>query len=150
MPLVYIGLGTNLGDKNANIIQACSLLTSHEQINIVKSSAIEETEPVDYLDQPSFLNQIMLIETALLPAELLEYTQSIEIEMGRKKIIPKGPRIIDLDILLYGDQIIDLPELKIPHPEIKNRQFILKHLLEINPDLKDPVTGKEYKDIYEI
>ena len=148
MPFVFIGLGTNLGNKKANMQKACDCLIGIEGIELVKKSSIEETEPVDFLEQPSFLNQIILIETSLKPEELLKHMQSIESGMGREKIIPKGPRIIDLDILLYDDLIQDTQDLKIPHPEIKNRQFILKHLLELNPDLIDPETGRGYKDFF--
>jgi 2-amino-4-hydroxy-6-hydroxymethyldihydropteridine diphosphokinase len=148
MPLVYIGIGTNLGNRHTNIRRAFDLLTSHKKIKIIKTSSISETEPVDFLEQPVFLNQIILLETSLDPSELMIFLQNIESGMGRKKIIPKGPRIIDLDILLYDDLKVSNPDLIIPHPGIKNRQFILKHLIELNPGLRDPVTGMEYIKYY--
>lgn len=148
MALVYIGLGSNLGDRLINIKNACKELLQNNNIILVKSSLIEETDPVDYLDQQPFLNQIILVETNILPDSLLTELKSIEISLGRKKTILKGPRIIDLDILLYDNTIQNTSELTIPHPEIKNRLFILKHLVEIDPDLIDPASGVLYRDIY--
>jgi len=148
MALVYIGLGSNLGDRLINIKNACKELLQNSNIILVKSSSIEETDPVDYLDQQRFLNQIILVKTNIPPDLLIKELQRIEISLGRKKTIIKGPRIIDLDILLYDNTIQNTNELTIPHPEIKNRLFILKHLVEINPDLIDPPTGMLYCDIY--
>lgn len=148
MALVFIGLGSNLGDRLINIKNACKELLQNSNIFLVKSSSIEETDPVDYLDQQPFLNQIILVKTNILPDKLLKELKSIEISMGRKKTILKGPRIIDLDILLYDNTIQNTRELTIPHPEIKNRLFILKHLLELDPALTDPASGLLYRDIY--
>lgn len=148
MALVYIGLGSNLGDRLINIKNACKELLQNSNIILVKSGSIEETDPVDYLDQQPFLNQIILVETNILPDNLLTELKSIEIRLGREKTILKGPRIIDLDILLYDNTIQNTSELTIPHPEIKNRLFILKHLVEIDPDLIDPASGVLYRDIY--
>jgi 2-amino-4-hydroxy-6-hydroxymethyldihydropteridine diphosphokinase len=147
MSLAYIGLGSNLGDRRDNLARACAELLKSRDIKLLEQSSIEETEPVDYLSQPLFLNQIILIETAISPEKLLQVLKLIEKKFGRKKTIPKGPRIIDLDILLYDDFIFNSASLKIPHPEIKNRTFVLKHLIEINPDLVDPLTGVLYADI---
>lgn len=144
MALVYLGIGTNLGDRHDNIRRAKSELLSSGKINIIKESLIEETAPVDFIDQPHFLNQVILTETGILPPDLLTLIKNTEKKMGREKTIEKGPRIIDLDILLYDDIVLLSAELKIPHPEIKNRKFILKHLLEISPDLCDPRTGESY------
>lgn len=148
MSLVYIGLGSNLGDKRANLAKARDELLNIVHVEILKESIIEETEPVDYLDQPAFLNQIILIKTELNPENLLKMLKSIEKRLGRKKTIPKGPRIIDLDILLYDDLVFKSHRLTIPHPEIKNRIFILKQLVEINPSLLDPLTGNCYADFF--
>ena len=147
MPLVYIGLGSNMGDRKANISDACTALLKTRDIQLLKRSTIEETDPVDYLNQPLFLNQIILVKTGIPPEKLLQAVKIIEKKLGRKKTIPKGPRIIDLDILLYDDIILDSPKLAIPHPEIKNRKFILKHLVELEPALADPLTGDVYADI---
>jgi 2-amino-4-hydroxy-6-hydroxymethyldihydropteridine diphosphokinase len=144
MARVYIGLGSNLGDRPANIKNAKLELLNLKDIDIIKESSIEETDPVDFIDQPKFLNQIILIKTGASPHELLHLLKNIETKMGRKTLFSKGPRQIDLDILLYNDIILNTGELTIPHPEIKNREFILRHLIEIDPDITDPVTEEKY------
>ncbi len=149
MSLVYIGLGSNLGNRLANIKGAREELLMAGGFEIVKMSSVEETAPVDFLEQPSFLNQIILVKTDVSPEELLNLLQNIEKKLGRVKTIPKGPRIIDMDILLYDDLVLDSTGLTIPHPEIKNRDFILKHLLQINPGLADPSTGEAYSSVYD-
>ncbi len=149
MALIYIGLGANLGDRSTNIKNAKDELIRFSSIKIIKESAILETEPVDFMGQPRFLNQAILIQSDLTPLELLRNLKKIETKIGRKKTVPKGPRIIDMDILLYDDVIVDTEELKIPHEEIKNRRFVLEHLIEIDPDIADPLTGEKYIDTYE-
>lgn len=144
---VYIGLGTNIGNKKENLQVARDYITNN-LISIIQESSIDETEPVDFLDQPVFLNQVIKASTSLEPAELLEKLQQIEVIMGKKIKVPKGPRIIDLDILLYGNKIINTNDLHVPHPEINNRIFILKHLVELNNELVDPISKRFYKDIY--
>ncbi len=109
---------------------------------------VEETKPVDVFDQPDFINQVVLLETDIAPHGLLKILRGIESDMGRVRDVPKGPRVIDLDVLLYGSEIIDTGDLKIPHPEIVRRLFVLKHLLEMSPGLKDPVTGTPYREVY--
>ena len=148
MARVYIGLGTNLGKRKKNLERAREKILSRDSISLIRESSIDETDPVDYLDQPKFLNQIILIETSVEPYELLNILKKIELEMGRTREVRKGPRIIDLDILLYDDIINDAEELIIPHPGITRRHFILKHLLEIDPDLIDPVEKRSYREIY--
>ncbi len=145
MAIVYIGLGSNLGDREKNLDDAVVRLSSRPFITILKQSSILETEPVDYRDQPRFLNTIVIIETSLSPRDLLNATREIEMESGRQKTFPKGPRTIDLDILLYDDLMLQTGDLTIPHPEIKNRKFIMQHLVELEPELKDPVTGNKYE-----
>lgn len=145
MAIVYIGLGSNLGDRGKNLADAVRSLSSRPFITLLKQSSILETEPVDYLDQPRFLNTIVIVDTCVAPRELLTITKEIEVELGRQKSVPKGPRIIDLDILLYDDIIINESDLTIPHPEIKNRRFIIQHLIELNPELRDPITGDPYQ-----
>ena len=147
MATVYIGLGTNMGNRENNLSNALDYLENDSNIHNIKTSSIKETMPVDYLNQPHFLNQVICIETGYSPRELLVSLKSIEDEMGRKKEIPKGPRIIDLDILLYDDLILDTDDLKIPHLEIHNRNFILEHLIELSPELEDPRSKKMYKDL---
>src|SRR3990172_11616855 len=111
MATAYIGLGSNIGDREANLKKAVSQLASCCPVTILKQSSILETGPVDYLDQPRFLNQIIKIQTDLPPPDLLKTLQRAEIELGRKKSIPKGPRSIDLDILLYDDIIMSTRDL---------------------------------------
>ncbi len=146
MPEVYIGMGTNVGDREKNLLDALERIGSIDEVDITGKSSVLETEPVDYLEQPHFLNQVVKIGTNLEPDKLLEKLQSIESLMGRERGVPKGPRIIDLDILLYDDRVIETDRLTVPHPEILNRSFILEHLLELDPDLVNPVTRLKYRE----
>jgi 2-amino-4-hydroxy-6-hydroxymethyldihydropteridine diphosphokinase len=145
MAIAYIGLGSNLGDREANLRNAATRMASLPGVSVFKKSSISETVPVDYLDQPRFLNQVIIIETTLSPPDLLAALKRCEAEMGREKSVPKGPRSIDLDILLYDNLILSTEELSIPHPEIKNRPFVMDHLTELHPGLIDPLTGKKYR-----
>lgn len=107
-------------------------------VRVVNVSSLYETEPVDFLDQPSFLNSVVEAQTSLVPLELLRALRGIEAQLGSKKEFAKGPRLLDLDILLYGDETIHLPELEIPHPRMLQRKFVLAPLAEIAPHLKHP------------
>lgn len=147
MATAYIGLGSNLGDRENNLQEAIRHLTAHCPMRVLKTSTIIETDPVDIPDQPRFKNMIMRIETTLTPHELLHCLKKTERELGRKKTFSKGPRTIDLDILLYDDIILTTEDLTIPHPEIKKREFVLRHLIELDPELADPVTGLKYRDM---
>lgn len=147
MAIAYIGLGSNLGDRRKNLTDAIQHLASRCPATILDKSSIIETDPVDYLDQPRFLNQVIVIKTSLTPHDLLRELKQAEEDLGRIKSIPKGPRTIDLDILLYDDIMLKTDDLTIPHPEIKNRKFILQHLIELDPDLKDPATGRKYREL---
>src|SRR5450432_840650 len=111
---IYLALGSNLGDRTANLRAAVAQLT-REGTQVLRASSIYETEPVDYLDQPWFLNGVVAAQTHLSPLELLGSLRAIEAGMGSEKLVPKGPRLLDLDILLYGKQTIDTPELQVPH-----------------------------------
>lgn len=134
---IYLALGSNIGDREANLRQAIALLPD-AGVNVRRVSSFYETEPVDYLDQPWFLNCVLEAETELAPLQLLEALQSIEREMHSQKAFAKGPRKIDLDILLYGDAVLDTPELKVPHPRIAERRFVLVPLAEIAPNVAHP------------
>lgn len=125
----YIGIGTNLGDRNQNIKTAIKKITKFGKI--IKKSSIYETDPIGYKNQGKFLNLVIEIETELNPEKLLKTLQKIEKRMGRTRTFKNGPRIIDLDILLYNDEKIDKPTLKIPHPRMRKRKFVLKPLSEI-------------------
>jgi len=148
MALAYLGLGSNLGDREANLRAARVMIISAGMGELVRESAVEETEPVDYLDQPRFLNQTVLLMTDRAPIELLDEAKRIEAALGRDYAIRRGPRTIDIDILLYDDRVMDTERLTIPHPEITRRPFVMKQLIEIAPDLVDPRTGKLYREVY--
>ena len=147
MSLVYLGLGSNLGDREANLAAAEARVASIPGVTVVKTSSIAETDPVDYLDQPRFLNRVIAIETTRKPLDLLGELKRAEEELGRVKNVPKGPRSIDLDILLYDALIMTTETLTVPHPEIRKRPFILRHLVELDPSLADPLTGTRYRDL---
>ncbi len=146
MAAAYIGLGSNLGDREGSLREAVHYLAARIPLRILKTSSILETDPVDFLDQPRFMNMIIHIETFLTPHELLHALKKAERELGRGKTFRKGPRTIDLDILLYDDIILNTADLVIPHPEIRNREFVVRHLVELDPELIDPVTGGKYRD----
>lgn len=148
MAPVYIGIGSNLGDRAANLERAKREILGIPGVAITGESSVEETEPVDYLDQPMFLNQVVLIETDIDPLTLLGLLEDIETAMGRERNVDKGPRAIDLDILLYGRRIVASERLTIPHHAITRRPFVMRHLLEIDPLLADPVTRKPYREVY--
>jgi 2-amino-4-hydroxy-6-hydroxymethyldihydropteridine diphosphokinase len=134
---VYLSLGSNLGDRAANLRAAIAALPAVGAV-VSQVSSLYETEPVDFLDQPWFLNCVVEGETDLEPLALLESLHSIEARMGGKKEFAKGPRLIDLDILLYGSETINTPELQVPHPRMLLRRFVLTPLAELAPGLKHP------------
>jgi 2-amino-4-hydroxy-6-hydroxymethyldihydropteridine diphosphokinase len=133
---VYIALGSNLGDRRANLVEAISRLQTH--VAVEKVSSVYETEPAYVADQPRFLNMVLQGSTALSPRELLSFLKKIEQHMGRTPAVRYGPRLIDLDILAYGDLQLEELDLTIPHPKITERAFVLKPLAEITPDLVLP------------
>ena len=149
MAAAFIGLGANLGDRNGNIARAKKMLRELPGVDILRESSIEETKAVDVTDQPDFLNQIVMVRTDIPPLELLRSMLDIESAMGRVRTVRGGPRVIDLDLLLYGGETMDTVELRLPHPEIVRRPFVLKQLLEISPGLREPVTGKPYREVYD-
>jgi 2-amino-4-hydroxy-6-hydroxymethyldihydropteridine diphosphokinase len=135
--VVYLSLGSNLGDRNAMLRTGIEILAK-SNIAARKISSFYETEPVDFLDQPWFLNCVVEAETDLTAQELLRALRGIESLVGSKKEFAKGPRLLDMDILLYGDETIELPELLIPHPRMLQRKFVLAPLAEIAPKFKHP------------
>jgi 2-amino-4-hydroxy-6-hydroxymethyldihydropteridine diphosphokinase len=137
MITIYLALGSNIGDRRENLREAIRLL-GESGIRIAKISSIYETEPVDYLDQAWFLNAVLEAQTDLPALQLLSTLRKIELQMGSKKAFDKGPRLIDLDILLYGDDTIAIPDLQVPHPRMLLRNFVLVPLAEIAPTLKHP------------
>jgi 2-amino-4-hydroxy-6-hydroxymethyldihydropteridine diphosphokinase len=147
MALVYVGLGTNLGDKAGNLNEAINKL-SLEVGSIVRKSTFYASRPWGFESENEFLNAVVLVETNLSAFSLLAKTQEIERELGRTAKSANGyaDRLIDIDILLYGNLIINEATLKIPHPLIMERDFVLIPLVEIAPDLEDPVSGLKYSD----
>lgn len=142
MPLVYIGFGANLGDRERSIRRAVELLESGPGIEVVAVSSLRETDPVGYLEQPKFLNGAAALRTELSPRALLERLLEIERELGRERSGPRyGPRTIDLDLLLYGSEEIDEPGLQIPHPRLAEREFVLEPLAELDSALEVPGRG---------
>ncbi len=141
-------MGSNMGDREAYLAKARDELAHLPGFILRSCSGIDETDPVEYLDQPRFLNQVVEGETALPAGKFLACLFEIENKLGRKREIPKGPRVIDLDLLLYGDIICKDEFLSLPHPEIKRRPFILKQLLELDDTLADPETGEKYREVY--
>jgi len=131
----YLGLGSNLGERAANLTEALRRLAQSPEIEVVRTSSAYETEPVGPQGQPDFLNQVAQVRVTCSARGLLAMIGRIEGEMGRVRTQRWGPRTIDLDILLYGDEIIDEPDLKIPHPQMLARAFVLVPLAEIAPEL---------------
>jgi 2-amino-4-hydroxy-6-hydroxymethyldihydropteridine diphosphokinase len=142
---VYLSLGSNLGNRLANLQEAITAL--QPKIHLLAQSSVYETEPWGYSDQPLFLNLALKGSTELNPHELLSFVKEVEASMGRKETFRFGPRLIDLDILFYDDLILDSPSLIIPHPRIIERAFVLVPLAEISPDLRHPVIGKTIQQI---
>jgi len=136
---VHIGLGSNLGDREAALRGALELLGD----DVVAVSSFRETDPIGYLDQPRFLNAAAAVETALEPRAVLDRLLEVERELGRTRDGARfGPRTIDLDLLLYGDRVIDEPGLVVPHPRLAERRFVLEPLAELDPDLVVPGLGR--------
>lgn len=142
---VFIGIGSNMGDRLTNIMMGIAFLGKIPQTKVVKISSIYETEPVEYKEQGSFLNAVVQISTHLPPQKLLSALQIIETKMHRQRNIVKGPRSIDLDIIFVGDMIIDTVNLAIPHKRAHTRKFVLAPLSEIAPGFVHPTLGTTAK-----
>lgn len=137
MKTVYIALGSNLGDRVANLLLARERIVS-PHVRLSRASSIYETAPREIVDQPWFLNQVVAAETTLFPRQLLARLLQIEQEMGRQRTVSKGPRVIDLDILLFGEAVIHTAGLEVPHPRMAERRFVLEPLAELVPTLRPP------------
>ncbi|MBI4464246.1 MAG: 2-amino-4-hydroxy-6-hydroxymethyldihydropteridine diphosphokinase [Acidobacteria bacterium] len=144
----YLSLGSNLGDRREQLRKACQALEKGG-IHLQRISSLYETSPVDFAEQDWFLNCVLEIKTALSPLALLRQIQGIEQALGRRRQQPKGPRSIDIDILLYEDLILNLPELVIPHPRMCSRRFVLEPLLEITPLLRFPDPSKSLREFWQ-
>lgn len=133
---VFLGVGTNLGDRQRNLQEALSALS--QRLEILRESSVYQTAPWGYLDQPAFLNQVIEAQTALSSLNLLDFLKHTEKELGRQANFRYGPRLIDLDILFYGNRIIQTPRLQVPHPRLTERAFVLVPMAEIAPDFVHP------------
>ena len=147
MTKVYIGLGSNLGNREENLVSAISRIDAYDELCIISKSGFHETKPVGGPPQPDYVNCVIELETEIEPQTLLGMFKKIEIELGRKSGVRWGPRIIDLDILLYGDRVVNDHNLKIPHERMHERIFVLEPLCEISPDITHPVLRKNISEL---
>src|SRR5215831_14443698 len=143
--IVYLSLGSNLGDRAANLEAAVGHL--RDLGTVVARSSVYETEPVELERQPWFLNSVVALETELMPKQLLARVMAIEQKMGRRRTQPKGPRTIDIDILLFGGSVIETPALTIPHPALHERHFVLEPLAEIASEVRHPALKKTIREL---
>lgn len=146
MKTIYLSLGSNVGDREEHLRRAVELLAG-DGLRVSRASEIYETEPVDYTRQRWFLNQVVEAETTLFPMQLLQRILRIERDLGRVRTVPKGPRTIDIDILLYANAVVQSAKLEIPHPRMAERRFVLAPLAELNPELRHPVTGRTVRQM---
>lgn len=146
--VAYIALGSNIGNREENLNQAVEMLNATVGINVIKVSTYYDTVPVGYTEQPNFLNAVVEIETYLSAYELLDVCGDIECKLKRKRTIHWGPRTIDLDILLFGNLVIDDELLTIPHPRMYEREFVLKPLNEIASNVIHPLLNKNISKLY--
>ena len=144
--LAYLSLGSNLGDRVHHLEEAIRLL-QEDEVTVLRRSSLFETEPRDVPNQPWFLNLVIEVETALFPRRLLSRIKRVESRLGRKRITDKGPRTIDIDIVLFGRFVVDAPDLTIPHPRMGERRFVLEPLAELAPDLRHPVTRRSVREM---
>ncbi len=147
MATAYLSLGTNVGDRDLYLEQARKAI--RDTFSMARFSNVYETEPVDYLDQPWFLNQVVEIQTDLSSESLLEWAQSLEQRMGRQRDIPKGPRTLDVDLLLYDEKVITGERLTLPHPRLSQRRHVLVPLAELTPDKRLPLSHVTIREALE-
>lgn len=143
--LAYLSLGSNMGDREAHLRDAIGCLQAEGRV--ISVSSLYETEPVEFTDQAWFVNCAMALETTHTPAQLMAAILNIEHAMGRRRVQQKGPRLIDIDILLFSDKVIDMAELTVPHPAMHVRRFVLEPLAEIAPEVKHPKLEKTIREL---
>jgi 2-amino-4-hydroxy-6-hydroxymethyldihydropteridine diphosphokinase len=143
--IVYLALGSNLGNRLSNLKEAIAALPP--QMEVKAKSAVYETPPWGYEDQPKFLNQVIKVTTYLDPEPLLKHLKRLEVTLGRKETFQNGPRLIDIDILFYDDLILNTRSLVVPHPRLQERGFVLLPLMDIDPDLTHPVSKKSVREM---
>jgi 2-amino-4-hydroxy-6-hydroxymethyldihydropteridine diphosphokinase len=142
---VYLSLGSNIGDRAANLASAIARLEALGKVLAV--SSYYETEPVEVTAQPWFLNCVVALETKQMPRQLIASLLDLEQQMGRRRVQKKGPRTIDIDILLFGDSVLDVPGLTVPHPHMHERRFVLEPLSEIAPDAQHPLLKQTIREL---
>jgi 2-amino-4-hydroxy-6-hydroxymethyldihydropteridine diphosphokinase len=142
---VYLALGSNVGNRLENLKETIAALPP--QMTVKEKSPVYETPPWGYEDQPKFFNQVLKVQTYLEPEPLLKHIKRLEVALGRKVSFQNGPRLIDIDILLYDDRVLDTPLLTIPHPRMHERGFVLLPMMDIAPDLVHPITGKSVREM---
>jgi 2-amino-4-hydroxy-6-hydroxymethyldihydropteridine diphosphokinase len=145
--IVYLGLGSNLGDKADNCLRALEGISAADHTHIQAVSSLYKTEPIGYRDQDCFINCVAKVSTALSPHPLQRFLQGIEKQLGRKRTFKMGPRLIDIDILFYGAEVVDEAGLSIPHAHLHERGFVLVPLAELAPDLSHPILHKTIKEL---
>jgi 2-amino-4-hydroxy-6-hydroxymethyldihydropteridine diphosphokinase len=143
---IYLSLGSNMGDR-AGLLRLALAALPAAGVEVVRTSSVYQTEPMELREQNWFLNIAVECRTDLFPLQLLRRLKKIELALGRKRIVPKGPRTIDIDIVLYGRVAMETPVLTIPHPRFRERRFVLEPLAELAPDLRDPVTRRTVADL---
>jgi 2-amino-4-hydroxy-6-hydroxymethyldihydropteridine diphosphokinase len=143
---VYLGLGANMGDRERNLRAAIEALDTLD-LKVLRVSPVYETEPVDVREQPWFLNLVVEAETSLFPMQLLARTMKVERALGRRRVAAKGPRTIDIDVLFYGNAVIDTPRLTVPHPRAAERRFVLAPMADLAPDFRHPVLRRTMREL---